>query len=51
MSEAPALAAARSWHEAMNARDVERLVALAHADVAVTPRFPRPGRPGPRTGR
>ena len=35
MSEAPALAVARSWHEAMNARDVERLVSLAHDDVEV----------------
>jgi ketosteroid isomerase-like protein len=35
MSEAPVLAVARSWHEAMNARDTERLVALAHDDVEV----------------
>lgn len=36
MSEAPVLAVVRSWHEAMNARDVERLVSLAHDDVEVT---------------
>lgn len=35
MSEAPVLAVVRSWHEAMNARDTERLVALAHDDVEV----------------
>ena len=35
MSEPAPLAAARSWQEAMNARDVERLVALAHDDVEV----------------
>ena len=35
MSEAPPLAVVRSWHEAMNARDVERLVSLAHDDVEV----------------
>jgi ketosteroid isomerase-like protein len=35
MSEPPVLAVVRSWHEAMNARDVERLVSLAHDDVEV----------------
>jgi ketosteroid isomerase-like protein len=35
MSDAEALALARSWYEAMNARDVERLVSLAHDDVEV----------------
>ena len=35
MSEPAPLAAARSWQEAMNARDVEGLVALAHHDVEV----------------
>ena len=35
MSEPASLSAARSWHEAMNARDAERLVALAHDDVEV----------------
>jgi ketosteroid isomerase-like protein len=35
MSETPVLAVVRSWHEAMNARDTERLVALAHDDVEV----------------
>jgi ketosteroid isomerase-like protein len=35
MSEPASLAAARSWQAAMNARDVERLVALAHDDVEV----------------
>ncbi len=35
MSEPPVLAVVRSWHEAMNARDAERLVSLAHDDVEV----------------
>jgi len=35
MSEAPVLPVVRAWHEAMNARDTERLVALAHDDVEV----------------
>jgi ketosteroid isomerase-like protein len=35
MSDHAVLSAARSWHEAMNARDAERLVALAHDDVEV----------------
>jgi hypothetical protein len=35
MSDPATLSAARSWHEAMNARDAERLVALAHDDVEV----------------
>src|SRR5919107_114334 len=35
MSDHAALSAARSWQEAMNARDAERLVALAHDDVEV----------------
>ena len=35
MSEPAPLAAARSWQEAMNARDVEGLVALAHHEVEV----------------
>ena len=35
MSDHAALSAARSWQEAMNARDTERLVALAHDDVEV----------------
>jgi ketosteroid isomerase-like protein len=32
---APVVAVVRSWHEAMNARDADRLVALAHDDVEV----------------
>ena len=35
MSEVPVLPVVRAWHEAMNARDTERLVALAHDDVEV----------------
>src|SRR4029450_186055 len=35
MSEPAPLTAARAWQEAMNARDAERLVALAHDDVEV----------------
>ena len=35
MSEPAPLSTAHSWYEAMNARDAERLVALAHDDVEV----------------
>ena len=35
MSDPAVLAVVRSWHEAMNARDVERLVSLTHDDVEV----------------
>ena len=35
MSDPAVLAVARSWHEAMNAGDVERLVSLTHDDVEV----------------